>query len=456
MKDPIIVPSTRRQFIKTTGQFAAVSAFAGMSVPFVHGAETQTINVALVGAGGRGTGAAANALDVKTGPTKLVAIADVFEDNLAKSLESLKGAQPDKVDVGNNKFIGFDSYKQAMDVLRPGDVVILATPPAFRWVHFKYAIDKGLNVFMEKPVTVDGPTTKRMIALGEEASKKNLKVAVGLMCRHCPVRGELFNRIQDGQIGDLVLMRAYRQHPPVASFRSKKRPEDIGELEFQIRRFHSFLWASGGSFSDFFIHNIDEACWMKNAWPVQAEASGGRHYREDYIDQNFDTYSVEYTFADGSKFFFEGRNQEGCRDQFATIVHGAKGSAIVSSAGHSPAKSRMFKGQAVKSEDLLWQGPKDEGNPYQIEWEDFTQAIRENKPYNEVKRGAEVSLVTSMGRMAAHTGQIVTFEDMMECPHEFAPDVDKLKLGGPAPIIADANGKYPVPMPGVNKKREYV
>lgn len=456
MSEKIQLPSqSRRQFLANSGKIVAASALAGVSIPFVHGAETNTINVALVGAGGRGTGAAANALSVKTGPTKLIAVADTFEDKLTKSCESLASAHADKMDLGDRKFVGIESYKQAMDALRPGDIVILATPPAFRWPHFKYAIDKGLNVFMEKPVTVDGPSTRRMLELGAESEKKGLKVGVGLMCRHCPTRKEMFNRIQQGEIGDLIMMRAYRQQAPIAMFRTKKRPDDMNELDFQIRNFHSFLWLSGGSYSDFFIHNIDEACWMKNAWPTHAEASGGRHYREDYIDQNFDTYSVEYTFADGSKFFFEGRNMEGCKDQFATYVHGAKGMGVVSSAGHAPAKSKLFKGQNIKSEDLIWQGPKEEANPYQEEWENLTAAIRKNEPFNEVKRGAEVSLVTSMGRMAAHTGQTVTFEEILNSTHEFAPDVDKLTKGSPSPLLADANGIYPVPVPGVKKKREY-
>ena len=182
--------ASRRDFLKTTGTVAAASALAGVAVPAVHAAEDNTIQVALVGCGGRGTGAAGNALSTKQGPIKLVAMADVFKDRLERAATTqLKKAHGDKVDVtAERKFIGFDAYQKAMDCLKPGDVVILATPPAFRWVHFTYAIEKGLNIFMEKPITVDGPTTRRMLALGEEAKKKNLKVGVGLMCRHCEAR----------------------------------------------------------------------------------------------------------------------------------------------------------------------------------------------------------------------------------------------------------------------------
>ena len=168
MTDPISFPTSRRDFLKTTGRFAAASALAGVALPHVHAAGSDVIQVALIGCGGRGTGAADNALSTKSGPVKLVAMADVFENKLRSSFDNLKRQHSDKIDVPEDrKFISFDGYKKAMDCLKPGDVAIFATPPAFRWVHFGYAIEKGLNVFMEKPVTVDGPTTKRMIALGK-------------------------------------------------------------------------------------------------------------------------------------------------------------------------------------------------------------------------------------------------------------------------------------------------
>ncbi|MGE3778799.1 MAG: Gfo/Idh/MocA family protein [Pirellulaceae bacterium] len=327
----------RREVIKKTGQAAMVTALAGVAIPHVHAAETGPIQVALVGCGGRGTGAAGDAMANKTSPVKLVAMADVFENRLAVSHKSLKSQFGEKVEVADDRrFLGFDGYKQAMDALRPGDVVILTTPPAFRWVHFKYAIDKGLNVFMEKPITVDGPSTRKMLALGEESVKKNLKVGVGLMCRHCPARQELFERIQNGEIGDLLLLRAYRVAGPTGSAFARAKPEDMTELMYQIKNFHAFLWASGGGYSDFLIHNIDESCWMKDAWPVEAKGFGGRHYRGEYVDQNFDTYTTEFTFADGSKLMLEGRCMPGCHQEFASYAHGSKGAAIISTSSHWP------------------------------------------------------------------------------------------------------------------------
>jgi predicted dehydrogenase len=455
--------SSRREFIKTTSRLAAVSALASVAIPHVHAAGSDLIQVALVGCGGRGTGAAANALATKSGPIKLVAMADVFENRQRDSYDGLKTQCGDKVDVPQDrKFLGFDAYKHALDCLKPGDIAIFTTPPAFRWVHFTYAIQKGLNVFMEKPVTVDGPTSKRMLALADEASKKNLKVGVGLMSRHSRALEELQKRIQDGEIGDLVLLRGYRMHGPVGSAFSTKWPGDPSELLWQIRRFHSFLWASGGCYSDFYIHHIDQLCWMKNSWPIKAQALGGRQYRQSpdagpYVDQNFDSYSVEYTFADGAKMYMDGRCVNGCNDIYSSYAHGGKGMAIVAKANDCGAPSSTFTGQNPQRSKMIWTSKvaADQQDPYQNEWEDLMTAIRNDKPYNEAKRGVEASLVTSMGRMAAHTGQEITFDDMLNSAHEFAPGLDNLTSSSPAPLVAGSDGKYPVPMPGITKQREY-
>ena len=449
--------TSRRTFLGHTGRVAAASALATAAVPRVHAAESNTIQLALVGCGGRGTGAAANALSVKNGPIKLVAMADLFQSKLTGSYERLKKLFHEQVDVPEDrKFIGSDGYQKAVDCLKAGDVAIFATYPAFRWVHFGYAIRKGVNVFMEKPVTVDGPTTRKMFKLAEQATKKNLKVGVGLMIRHCRGRRELEQRIKQDEIGDILMMRAYRMSGPISSFASGPKPDGISELLYQIQRSVSFLWASGGCFNDFYIHQIDECSWMKGAWPVQAQGSGGRHYRGDSIDQNLDNYSIEYTYPDGTKLFFYGRCITGCHTEFASYAHGTKGSAIITTARHTPGKVRTFRGHHVDNEaDQIWAFPQPEKSPYEWEWDDLIDAVRQDKPYNEAKRGAEASLVASMGRMAAHTGQVVTFDEILSHDHEFAPDVDKLTIDSPAPLQADSDGRYPVPLPGLNKNREY-
>jgi len=447
---------SRRNLLKASTTAATVAAVSNMVLPKAYAANDNDLQLALVGCGGRGTGAAANALSGENqGNIKLTAMADVFENRQSTSYNALSNKFGDKVGVDDRKYVGFEAYKQAMDTLNPGDIVILATPPAFRWVHFTYAIEKGLNVFMEKPVTVDGPTSRKMFALAEKAKEKNLKVAVGLMCRHCSARGELFDRIQNGEIGDLQLLRAYRQVGPTGSAFAPPNDGSLPETLYQIKHFHGFLWASGGAYSDFNIHNIDECCWMKNDFPVEAKGSGGRHYRGDYVDQNFDTYSVEYTFADGTKLYLDGRNMVGCHREFASYAHGTKGSAVISTSSHYPAKSRIYKGQNMTKENMVWEYGEKEVTPYQLEWDHLVHAIRNDLPYNEVERGVKASLVTSMGRMAAHTGQLITYDQILNGDHEFAPDVDKLTNDGPAPLQLNENGKYPVPMPGIIKNREF-
>ncbi|MFV1964250.1 MAG: Gfo/Idh/MocA family protein [Pirellulaceae bacterium] len=455
--------TSRREFLKNTSRIAVASAVAGAAAPHVHAAEKNTIKVALIGCGGRGTGAAANAMSVTQGPVKLVAMADVFENRLSASFHNLSSKFANKMDVPEDrKFCGFDSYQQAMDCLDPGDVAIFATPLAFRWVHFGYAIRKGLNVFMEKPLTADGPTSRRMLKLAEEATAKNLKVAVGLMSRHSRALQELHGRIQDGEIGDIVTMRAYRMTGPVGSAFSEKWPGEPSELLWQIKRFHSFIWASGGCFNDFYIHVIDHSCWMKNALPIKAQALGGRHYRNSpggkpCVDQNFDSYSVEYTFADGARLIMDGRCVAGCDNFYSSYLHGTKGSAIGSKAGDCGQPSSIFAGQNPDHSKRTWESkvPKNERNPYENEWNDLVDAIRNDRPYNEVKYGVEASLVSSLGRKAAHTGQEITFDEMLNSDQEYAPGVDQFAMDSPAPLRADADGNYPIPMPGIKKDTEY-
>lgn len=451
---------SRRQFLQTTGGLAVASLLPSLSKAGYHTSSDDTIRVALVGCGGRGSGAAVNAMSVKNGPVKLYAMADVFKDRLDDSFKNLEKDYKDRMDVSpERRFLGFDAYKHAMDALRPGDVVILTTPPGFRWVHFDYAIQKKLNVFMEKPVCVDGPSSRKMLELNEKAKAAGLKVGVGLMSRHTIGMQQLAERIRNGELGDIMLMRGYRMHGPAASSQSIQKPDDMSHLEYQIRRFHSFLWASGGCYADFYIHHIDHLCWMRGALPVKAQGVGGRHYKENrenkpFVDQNFDAYAVEYTFAEGDKFFFEGRCMEGAAGIYSSYVHGTKGIGVVARAGDFGGPQGIYKGQNVDQNNLVWQST-DRTNPYQNEWEVLIDKIRANEPHNEVKTGVETCIVTNMGRMAAHTGQEVTFEQMLNCEHEFGPTVADLTYQADAPLMPQFDGRYPVPEPGIKKDREY-
>jgi predicted dehydrogenase len=234
-------------------------------------------------------------------------------------------------------------------------------------------------------------------------------------------------------------------------------------LEYQIRRFHSFLWASGGCFNDFYIHHIDHLCWIKGAWPVKAQGNGGRHYKKnpegiDYVDQNFDSYSVEYTFPDGSKFNFEGRCMVGAEPRYYSFLHGSKGMAIAASDGDYGSRgSSIFTGQNPVADKQVWKSneSREERDPYVNEWRDFLDAIRNDKPYNEVPRGVQASVVSNMGRYACHTGQAITYDEMLNHEHRMAPGADKFTRDSPAPVQSDTNGRYPQPMPGIVTNREY-
>lgn len=451
--NPQLQSTTRRDFLHRTGQLATASALACVAIPHVHAAENNTIQLALIGCGGRGCGAVGDAFAVNNGPVKLVSMADLLDYRLTSSYDNLKKQYGDRVDVPKDRqFTGFDAYKMAMDCLKPGDVAIFTTPPAFRWVHFGCAIEKGLNVFMEKPLTVDGPTTRKMLGLADESTEKNLKVGVGLMVRHCKARQALHERIDAGEIGDLLMLRAYRTH---GAMPLSPKPENVSELLYQVQRFHHFLWSGGGLFSDFNIHQIDECSWMKGSWPIKAQANGGRHYHGNTVDQNFDNYSVEYIYQDGARLLFFSRYISGCHTEFDSYAHGTKGSAVISTSVHTPGKCRIYKGQNLTKENLTWAFPQPEPSPYQLEWVDLIDAIRQNTPYNEARRGAEASLVTSMGRMAAHTGQIITYDQILNHDHEFAPGIDQLTMESPAPLQPVPDGKYPVPQPGITTEREY-
>ncbi len=441
--------TTRRDFLKTSGSALAGAALAApLAVPRPgYAAEDNTIRIALVGCGGRGTGAAANALSTK-GPTKLVALADVFPDRIEQSHKILTEKVSARVDVPpERRFVGFDAYKKAIDVLSKGDLVLLATPAAFRPSHLEYAVQKGVNVFMEKSFAVDAPGIRRVLRAGEAAAQKNLKVASGLMWRHDPPREEVIRRLHDGAIGEIILLRTYRMHGPVG-FHPRQPGES--ELSHQIRNYSAFNWLNASFFVDWLIHNIDVCCWAKNAWPVNAQGQGARVARSD-PDQMLDQYSVEYTFADGTKLFAQGRHVTGCWDIFSDFAQGAKGSAVLME-NLAAAKPRIYKGQAQTSENLVWryQGPA--VDPYQREHDLLFEAIRDDKPYNETERAAKACLVSIMGRMAAESGLVINYEEALASNLELAPGLDQVtSLDAPAPVAPDAAGRYPVPVPGRTK-----
>lgn len=447
--------TTRRSFLGATSALTglAVTRHAGGqdTLPAVHVGGTDEIRIALIGCGGRGAGAAADAMSVPSAPVTLYAMADIFRQQIDNKRKGLTNQFKEHVNVTDERcFVGVNAYRDAIDSLRPGvDIAVFATPPAFRATHFAYAIERGVNVFMEKPVSIDGPSTRRILQLAQKADAQHLKVGVGLMCRHSVARRELFDRLQNGEAGELLSFYGYREHGPVMPMDLYPGPPDtMSELFWQCKRFHNFIWASGGIFSDFYVHHVDEVCWMKNAWPVRAEAVGGRHFQGKINDQNFDSYGVEWTFADGAKFFYSGRTMTDCEKKFGVFGQGSKGAFTISARGHSPAKSTIYKSQSANADNILWTAPQPEKSPYRIEWEDLVAAVTHNTTYNEAIRGAEASLVTAMGRFAAHTGKSITFDEMLACPDDLTKAVSTLNDDSPAIVHRNEQGQYPTPMPG--------
>ena len=404
----------------------------------------DTIRVALVGCGGRGTGAAVNALKTR-GPTRLVAMADVFDNRLKSSLRRLKGIFGDKAAVAPERaFLGFDAYRKAIDCVAPGGVVLLTTPPAFRPLHVEYAVARGCHVFMEKSFAVDAPGIRRVLKAGEAATRKGLKIAGGLMSRHYKPLEQAVGQIHEGLIGEVVTCWAYRMHKPVGF---GKRPEGMGELMHQIRNYSCFTWLNGSFLLDWLIHNIDVCCWVKGAWPVSAQGQGGRQARA-VPDQLFDHYAVEYTFPDGTRLLAQGRHMDGCWGYFGDVVHGAKGSAVL---GEGKPKPLIWKSHQQTRDNVIWRYGGARCNAYQVEHDLLFDAIRNDKPYNETERCAKAAMAGILGRMAVESGKTVTWDQAMASNLELAPGLDRLTFDSEAPVKADAQGRYPVAVPGVAK-----
>jgi predicted dehydrogenase len=438
---------SRRDFLKFSGRIAAASALAGVAVPRCHAAGDSTIKLALVGCGGRGTGAVADAFSTKGGPVKLYAMADLFANRLKGSLSNLTNSYKDKVDVPQERqYIGFDGYKKAIDCLGPGDVVLLTTHAAFRPLQFEYAIKKGVNVFAEKSFATDAPEVRRWLKAAELSEKKNLKVGVGFMWRHSKARQEVIRRIHDGAIGDVHTLRIYRVHGPV---HCPPLPKNANELVFQLRHPNSFTWVSSGFFIDWHCHNIDVACWAKGAWPVSAQGMGGRCYEQ--AGSQFDHYTVEYTFADGTKLLAFSRHMNGCWNTYTDYAHGSKGSAVIMSSLGDP-KPKIYKSHNMVKKELTWEFGQPDPNPYHAEWQVLVDAIRQNKPHNEARRAGEAEVVALMGRMATHTGQYITWDQVLNSNFQFVKDIDNMTFETPAPIKAGPNGIYAAPQPGITKE----
>jgi len=438
----------RREFLKQSSSLAAGAAVLGSLSPgAVFAGEDNTIRLALIGCGGRGSGAVGDALSVPgSGPIKLYAMADLWEDRMAKSHDALKKKFGNKIDVSpDRKFLGFDSHRKAIDILRPGDIALCTTRSYIRPVHVEYAIRKGINVFMEKPFASDPGGLHRLLRAGEEAERKGVKVLAGLQCRHSPARQALIEKIRDGVMGEIPLIRANRLGGAKwLGNQGDNANKLISQLQFG--RIH-LLWVGSGHMVDNLIHQIDECCWIKDAWPIAAHGLGGRVPRSKDFGQNIGVYSMEFTFADGTKAFCGFRRMNKTRSEFATFIHGTKCAAQFSGRTHA-ATVHLFKDQRIEKANIAWTPTKDRYSPWQYEWNVFIDSIRNDRPYNEIKRAVYSDLTSLMGRAACHTGQTVTWDQMMKSNFQFCDYLDDLSFDSPAPVKADENGQFPVPIPG--------
>lgn len=432
------VPSSRRDFLKRSAAAAgAVATLHSGIARTAHGAGSDLLKIALIGCGGRGTGAANDCLNAaKTlgQAMKLIAVADAFEDRARNSLSHLKREWAAQVDVPDERvFVGLDAYQKAIDC--GVDMVVMGTPPGFRPLQYAAAVKAGKHVFMEKPCCTDAPGFRQLVEANKMADEKGLKVVVGLQRHHQAGYIQGVREIHDGKLGDIQFLRVYWNGSGGGARDLGPRPQnDPKEMEFQIRNWGCFLWLYGDNIVEQHVHNIDIANWVmcrdgdpQKAHPVEANGMGGRVNRGNYGDI-FDHHFVEFTYADGTKVYSQSRHQPGTWDSVSETAHGTKGSRGVSVGG----------------------GPElESGNPYVQEHVDLIKAIKSNDKLNEGWFGAVSSMTAVLGRMATHSGQVVKWDEAVakgpqESPERIAWDALPRHVPG-------ADGFYPFPIPGQYK-----
>jgi predicted dehydrogenase len=431
---------SRRNKKQTNTSAAALTTAAGLTSSLTvarvaHAAGSEQIKIALVGCGGRGNGAAMNALNTKAN-VKLVAMADAFPARLDAGVRALQAAGGDKVDVPKERqFVGLNAYQDAIqsDV----DMVLLCSPPGFRPAHFEAAVKAGKHVFMEKPVAVDAPGVRRILAANQEAKNKGLVVAVGHHLRHETKHQEVIKRLQDGIIGDINLMRAY-----FCSGGVWVRPRQDGESEmhYQIRNWYYFTWLSGDHIVEQHVHDLDVINWLKNGHPVRANGMGGREVRKGPdFGEIFDHHAVEFDYADGSKLMSFCRHMPNCWNSFSEYAHGSKGHADIEGHGRSVI---YIDGQ----EPMRWKRDRD---GHQVEHDDLFAALLAGKPYNEGDYGATSTMTAIMGRMATYSGRVVTWNEAINSQLDLSPVA--LDFDAEPPVKPGPDGLYACAVPGVTK-----
>lgn len=399
-----------------------------------HAAGSDVLRIGLVGCGGRGTGAAANALGADPN-TKLVSMADAFPDRIQSSLKGLKDQFKDRVAVTPERcFVGFDGYKQLID--SGVDVVLLCTTPHFRPIHLKACIDAGKHVFCEKPVAVDAPGVRSVLATSEDAAKKNLSLVSGLCWRYDYGVRETMKRVLDGAIGDIVsIQETYNAGTP---WQIARQP-NWTEMEYQMRSWYFFTWLSGDHNVEQHVHSLDKALWaMRDQPPVRAWGLGGRQVRTDpSFGDIYDHHAVCYEYASGVPVYSYCRQMPGCWTDVADIFHGTKGRADI--LGH--------RIQGADGKKWRYEGPKP--GMYDVEHQSLFASIRDGKPINNGLYMARSTMMGILGRMATHSGQAITWDEAINSNISLAPK--QYTMDAAPPTVPDKDGKYPVDIPGIAK-----
>jgi len=433
--------ASRRDFLKTSSIAATIGTGLLSSLSARAYAEgDDTIRIGLIGCGGRGSGAAAQALST-AGKTKLVAMGDAFRDQIDDALRNIQAAvsgQPDtEVDVEESrKFVGFDAYRKVIDA--GVDVVVMATPPGFRPIHFEYAVEQGKHIFIEKPVAVDAPGVRQVLEAARKAKEKNLKVGVGLQRHHQAPYLDIINRIHDGQFGDVTELRVYWNGGGVWDPRAT-REQCKTEMEYQMRNWYYYNWLCGDHICEQHIHNLDVGNWVKKGYPVLCNGMGGREVRKDpKYGEIYDHFACEFTYEDGTTMLSQCRHIKNCWSPVTERVHTTK--AIIDP---SSGVERMFDG----SSKYRYRG--EQTNPFQVEHDDLFAAIRNGTEYNEAENGAMSTMTAILGRMATYSGKEIRFDEALEkglsiMPTDFSFDANPPTMPGP-------DGHYPIPVPGVTQ-----
>ena len=424
---------SRRKFLQNSATVAG-GAFASTLPGRSRAGHTvsDTITVALVGCGGRGTGAATQALRTE-GPVELVAMADTFRDKLDESYKNLMQIEDVKGSVNvteARKYVGFNAYKKA---IADADVVILATPPAFRPFHFEAAVQAGKHVFMEKPMASDAPGVRKIMDTGKLADRKGLSVVGGLQFRYDKGYQELVSRITDGVIGDVMSAKV---NYLIGDVTLHERQPGESELEFQMRNWHHFIWLWAGAPAGLTIHYTDIVNWVKDSYPVRAQANGGRTQGKGAEHGDvFDHFYIEYTYADGTTLHSQTRHVNNCWISTGETFQGTGGTA-----------SRRNGIKDLKG-DTIWDGPpEDNPNPYQLEHDKLFESIRSGEPINDTDRCARSTMTSILGRMAAHSGKVVEWDEAMNSNVSLVPE--SMTFDAEPPVRPDADGRYPIPIPG--------